>query len=303
MKWGALVSVGMVVVFCLVMFVSMFGFADSPTSRTKPAKLVVMPFPDNLPAIYTPSNPDADANLIYTQAFKFYDANHAALSNEPPDKELAQQLTKMMIDAMNAGNVSQPFLDDQVPMSLAEDPKYGDALWMIPQVVMFVASQHEELKEKTEAVQAAKAAFALSHRAFTKSVRYENRGIALELMKMCGNTLDGMAEDPALSKKLQKYAVPLSKIEKHWNDKREVIGSIKPHIGDLVNMALNEKDLTLRVHAVRWLAIGKFRPQTKGNARAIMDAIQTCKADPNPQIRQAAEMAENFTIEEYRKIK
>ena len=82
-----------------------------------------------------------------------------------------------------------------------------------------------------------------------------------------------------------------------------MIASIKPHIGDLVNMALNEKDLTLRIHAVQWLAVGKFRPQSKGNARAIREAIASCKDDPNPLIQQAAEMAESFTIDEYRRIK
>jgi hypothetical protein len=307
MKLGMLTSLGLVLVFCLIAYFTFFGVADAPTRQTSANTLIVVSLPGDLPKLYSPSNPDEDASVPYIQAFQFYLKNRDAFNLVPesaPPKELSKKLIDKMIEAMNAGKVPESFLDNQFPYSLIERPKYEDALEMVPFVLLWEANNRLRDDDKARAFEATKAAFALLDRAYRKNHRFEVRGIALQLMNECGNTMFALTDgEGELFKRMQKYQKPIKDVELHWQSKMEVIGNIRPHIGDVINMARNDQDLTFRIRAVQWLAVAKFRPGGRGNVRAIAQAIADAKLDPNPMIQDAAKMAEQFTIQEYRKIK
>jgi len=307
MKWGIVTSLGLVFVFCLIAYFAFFGIADAPTSQTSPSTLAVVSLPADLPKLYTPTNPDEDASVPYVQAFRLYLKHRDAFNlipESPPPKELSKLLIDKMIEAMNAGKVPESFLDKQFPYSLIEQPKYEDALYMVPYVLLWEANNRLIDDDKPRAFEATRAAFALVDRAYRHNRRYEVREIALPLMNECGNTIYELSGgEGELYKKMMKYQKPIQDALNHWQSKMEVVSNIKPHVGDLINLARNDKDLTFRIRAVQWLAVAKFRPGGRGNVRAIAQAIADAKADPNPMIRDAATMAEQFTIQEYRKIK
>jgi len=95
----------------------------------------------------------------------------------------------------------------------------------------------------------------------------------------------------------------LKKVADAWVPKvGKILKSLRPQIGDLINIARNDKDLTFRVEATLQLGVVKFNPKTRGNLKAITSAIEDAKASEDPAISAAGNAAEAFTKEEMRKL-
>lgn len=307
MKWGIIISAAIVLIFVVAVLVGTMGGADRPTSRTSVSKLQAATLPDDLPLVYTPKNPTGDANAAYKKAFDFFLANKEKLAVSEgidPDKKLVLELTDLMITAMNAGKVTQPFLDGQVVMKMNDVAEYEDSLEWTPELSMYGADLLAKQKKDDKALDAARAAFALGHRTFTHSVLLYNRQQGLNIMKLAGNRIWEMtSEESPARKAVAAFGGPVEKIEKSWNNKFEVIMSTSPHIGDLLNIARNDKDLTFRVQAIRWLGVAKFNPKSQGNLDAIHADIAKFKTSDQALIKRAAEVADAFSKEDLRRMR
>ncbi len=305
MKWGILASVALVLVFVLLLVTSLRGKVDGPTPATTRGQLTLMTIPADLSSVHKPTT-QASANEAYRAAIDYFAAHREALVAEPPPKAEVMKLTELFIAAMNAGSVSKPFLDDLLPMGLIEasDSPVNTALQWAPSLVLLGSEHFEEDKKPAKAKDAALAVFVLGHRAFTHSTRLDIRHVSLFAMKEAGNRLFAMTKpnDP-IRAQVEAFAGPISQVDLQWDGKLKIVKNPKPHTGDLIHIAENDQDRSFRVAATRWLGVAKFNAGTKGNERAIREAIARAKAGNDAELKAAAEAAERFTAAELRRFR
>lgn len=274
------------------------GSADAPSAVTRPEALAAHALPAGLPAIFASPNADADAAALYDQAFAFYQSHRYELRSDPLPAALADEFTRLMVKAMQAGKVRQGFLDDTLSIEPGIWPKKDSALVAGPTPILMRAAQLHEQGKTKEAMLAAQSVWALGQRAFQNNQTLAIRRLGLELMQESGNAIAGI--DRTID--LLAWSKAIKGVNKAWDDKTQVVWSVTPHIGDLLNIARNDQDPTFRVAATLWLAVAKFSPRTPGNLRAINAQIARAKTDADPTVAKAGAAAEAFTVEQLRKI-
>ncbi len=301
MKWGLLVALIIVLIIGGIGTLSYLGVADGPSRNTAPDTLKPVKLPADLPPLYKSADPGGDANAAYQKLFDFYLANKENFRSENPSPANIEKLTDLMIAAKDAGRVTQPFLDDQVPLEPGNPtPKFQDALERGAQLVGTHAIDLYSRDQNQRAHDAATAVLALGQRAYENAQRLYPRYQGLIYMEGAAQIL--AANEPE-NKDAEAWTSPLRKMLRAWEAKTEVLYVFNPHLGDLVNVAVNDQDLTFRVAATLRLAIAKFKPGHRGNLRAINNAIAKAKASDKPLLQQAGQVAEAFTVEEMRRMK
>lgn len=304
MKSGVLISIAIVAIFIVALLATFYGKADDPTSVTAAPKLVAQQWPDSLPSIYLATNSSESAAEQYYAAFEFYKKHRRELVDSNPNRKLIEQFGNLMVKAMNAGSVSTGFLDKQTSISLPDQMEYEESLDVSAAILFAAADQAFRAKKQDHAMDCVKAAFALGHRAFTKNTLLYPRRAGLRAMIDSLNMLESMADnDAALMKAIRANLDAANQVQAAWEPKFEVVLAAQPHVGDLLNIAENDKDLSFRVQAVRWLGVAKFRPGGRGNARVIAATIKSMKNDSNDLVRQAADAADKLTLDGLRSIR
>jgi hypothetical protein len=303
MKLGIAISVVIHQAVGAFVFFATGGVADLPSAATRGDKLDRITLPEDLPALYESDNPTEDADPKYREALAYFEENKKALSRTNPPDDLIDHLTVLLVEAMNAGQAPEGFLDDQIAMQPVATPAYGAALEAVPDAVLRRAAKRAEAGETAEAVQAAQAVWALGERLMRNSVRLMNRRQGLVMLKGAANLFADCSEkQPELATKLEPWVPALRRFDEPWESKMAIVRVVRPHIGDLINMARNEKDLTFRLEAVLNLGVAKFNAGHRGNRRAIDETINAAKADANPLIAEAGRAAEAYTLEQVRKL-
>ena len=299
MKLGLAISAVILVLAGVIGFAAFYGFSDSPTSATSRQKLAKAELPAGLEPLVGPGG-GGDANGAYARVFQYYRQHEKDLIDQDPRK--VDGLIDLLVEAMKAQDVREPFLDDQLPLEAGAEPEFGTALYGTRDVVLGRVPELWETQKHQRAVDAAKAVFALGQRALEHSVRLDNRYTGLTLMLMAADYLVGM--DEATQKQIQPWIEPLQAIDRQWSQKmQKVLRSAKPKVADLVNIARNDEDRTFRIEATLWLGVAKYNPGSRGNKRLIASALEDLRRDPDPLVSEAATWAQDLTLEEMRKIK
>jgi hypothetical protein len=304
MKLGIILSVVLVILVSVVGTIAYRGIADDPTPRTAPEKLVKVALPAGLPAVFTPDEPSADATPVYQQAVAYYKAHTKELDPQKFNSRAADELAALLVTGMKAGKVSTPLFDEMIPVVPGALPEFGDALEVIPAVVLGRAAQLEKAGDKAGAELNTLAVFAFSQRLFENSVRLYIRNVGLGNLPAAGMQLYPLLDDqPAKQEALAKWGKAVEGIGKTWDDRLQFVLSVRPQIADLIVLSLHDQDMTFRLEAVLKLGVMKFNAGGRGNRRVLADAIATLQNDPDPVIAYAAKAADEFTIEQMRKIK
>ncbi len=304
MRLGILISLLIVVVFGAVAFVGIRGVAESPTPATSPDKLQRQTLGKGLPALFEVTDPAEDASAAYEGILGFYKEHQARLSTEPPDIELTDQLVTLMIRAMKKGRVTQGFLDKHLPVFPGATPTFDDALETIPRAVMWMADDLYQSGRPERAKQALRSVLALGLRAFDDNTRLYIRWQGLDILITALHLqTDWLDDDPILSDQtVGAWDKATTKIDRVWMHKYELMARTQPHIGDLLNIANNDQDITFRVAGMLKLGMAKFNAGTRGNARAIHETIERATNDPFEIIAKAAIAARALTRDQYHKI-
>lgn len=306
MKLGLIISG--VIVLAVIIFMVLSGRQppDPPTKATTAAgALDKVEFPTDLPRLYTPQSPNNSADAPYKSAVAFARENAKALTGKSPQPGMVFRLSNFVIDGLDAGQVSAGLLDDQIPMTLGEQPEFGDALTTIGASLL---KRAEEIG-KTDKTAGAKLAIAVTvfgERLFRSSVRLHNRLAGASLMRGGVELLytDFAEQLPQGGKELEPWIGAIKKISTSWNPKILIVTSVQPHMGDLLNIAKNDKDVTFRVEATRWMGIAKYLAKThKGNLAAVEDHIAASKRDTDSTMVAAATAAEALTHEQFKKLR
>ncbi|MFB3891793.1 MAG: hypothetical protein ACE15C_07195 [Phycisphaerae bacterium] len=96
---------------------------------------------------------------------------------------------------------------------------------------------------------------------------------------------------------LQKYGGALEYLGEQINSKTKILWTIRPNIGDVFNIAENDKDRAWRVQAILKLATSKFNVQDRGDRMYIDTLLRGASKSAEPAERAAAKAAMDFTSE------
>lgn len=304
MKVGIFISLGIVVIIVVVTLLALRGRVDPPTRVTAPDQLVRNELPRDLPAMFVPSNPGEAANALYEQALSFFNEHQRELGGQKPGERVVEELSDKLIAAMEAGKVEEGLLDNHIPLKPAGVPSYGTFLGDTQKAVLDRAAVNWGEGRKDRAVKQALAVWALGERMLRHSVRMRNRVAGLELMQRGGIALYNWSDDPvAKGVPIEKWVDPLRDFERRWRDKLKVVMAIRPHLGDLINVAAHDQDRSYRVEAVLALGYAKFAAGHRGNLNAIHRLLKSLETSDDKLLAGAARAATDFTREELRGVK
>ena len=305
MKIGIIISLALVILLGTIGFLSFWGLPDEPTTATNPDKLVKIDLPTGLRSLTEMNQPNEDATPLYQQAIDYYLENKQAFSEDQAPVRFVNELTRLLIEAMNRGRVSNGFLDRHLPLAPGARPDFEDAFEMIPGVVLQRAMELSQEGDAHGAVEAARAVWSLGRRAFENNVRLYVRSTGVVLMIDASQYLYIWAqEDESLIKPsdIEPWAEALKEIEKSFRKKEELINSHEPHVGDLINIAHHDEDRTFRVAAVLKLGVMKFNPGSRGNARVVDQTLDQAVTSDDEMIAKAAQAAMDLTEEQLHRL-
>ena len=305
MKLGIIVSLVIVILIGVLGFVSFRGIADPPTAATSAEKLVKISLPTDLGSLYQPTQPTEDATESYAKVIAFYQEHHQPLSEPRPQERFTDPLTDLLIEAMRRGRVQHGFLDQHIPVQPASEPDFGDALEAIPGLVLFRANELYEGGNTQHAVAAVRAVWALGRRAFEQNDRLYVRRWGLPIMIDAGDQLFAWADqtDAIPLEKIQAWASAITEVERAFREKDNIISAAEPHIGDLLNIAQHDQDLTFRVAATLKLGVMQYNPGNRGNQRVILQTLTETANATEPLLAQAGKAAQAVTREQVRKLR
>lgn len=301
MKIGIIISLVLLLIVGGIVTLALNTPPDNPTRKTAPQQLEALKLPADLPAMVpTPTEGSGDARAIYQELFTYYTANAKQIEGRNPPTRYANTLTDLLVKAAQAPMNSGGFFDDQVPAAPGSRPAFGAALEVAPAVVLNHALEGKS-DENTRKV--AHAVWIAGQRAFEQGKHIYIRREGLNMMQLAGSALYRVSQDDAaVVKDLQAWSQAINRIAGAWDEKIQMIQSVRQPIGDLLNIAANDQDPSFRASATAWLGVAKFNPGHRGNEKAIVRLIEKNKADDNAMIAQAAAAADAFTREDLRKL-
>lgn len=303
MKLGWIISIAAVLAILVALVVAMIIQPDPPTDATAAEHLVKVKLPDDLPPMFTPRSPAANASAIYRDVIGQYNSRRNMFEQGQDTTSQVESIADLLIKAMYAGIVEQGFLDSFIPVRVGEQPSFGDALEAIAGLSLDEAAARYDRDEQDDAVTLTLAVWALGQRAFTHNTRLYPRYTGLRLMHSAGQQLYAWSDDDAIDHELLlRWAEALDAVQLAWQEKVKLVMSVDPHIGDLLNIAQHDEDKTFRVAATLRLGIIKYAPGHRGNSRAIQRAIDEAMADDDPMIARAGEAADDLTREQMRRL-
>ena len=304
MKLGITISLLVVVFFVVIGVVSFRGVAEPPTAETRPEKLVRQILPASLPKLNAPKQPAEDASGLYRQAFNYFNEHRVELSTTPPHPDRSSEVTDLIIAAANKGQVAEGFLDKRTPIDSGLKPSDDEAVMAVATAALVHAEDSAQFNKPKRAREAAYAVWAMGHRAFEHNVRLDYRWQGLTIMIDAMVTLSNLAEhDESIdADPVWEWLSALQAVDSAWQKKHELIAQVRPHVGDLINVARHDKDMTFRVEALLKLGVIKFAPGSRGNHRAIMATIEDALATDDPHLQAAGSAAINLSKEDLSKI-
>jgi hypothetical protein len=290
-------------VMLLGLAVLLYGHADGPTKATGSEALAQQTLPADLPKLVEASDPQADAGPYYEQAIALYAENVDALPKTRKHDELVDGLCDLLLKAAAAGRVEDGFLDNHIPVAIGAQPDYGDAVEQIYENVIVRAAEQYMKGDATGARELALSVWVFGRRLFENNVRLYHRVVGLDMMESAGSILFEMAakEGGADAEALRAWSAAIKAIRTAWQPKLEIIMGIDPHSGDLVNIALNDRDRTFRVEATLRLGIHRYGAD-RGNRRTMQRVIGAAIAGDDPMIAEAGRAADALTLEEKRRL-
>lgn len=301
MKIGIIISLVLLLIVGGIVTLALNTPPDNPSRKTAPQQLEIQKLPSDLPEVVAmPAEGSADARTTYQELLTYYIANAKAIEGRNPPARYATTLTSLFVKAAEEPIKGDGFFDDQIPPAPGARPSFGAALEVAPALVL------NHALEGTNAANTRRVAHAVwiaGQRAFEHGRHIYIRREGLNMMQLAGSTLYRVSQDdPAVVKDLQAWSQAISRIAGAWDEKIQMIQSVKQPIGDLLNIAANDQDPSFRASATAWLGVAKFNPGHRGNEKGIARLIEKNKTDDNAMIAQAAAAADAFTREDLRKL-
>jgi len=304
MKLGIVLSLIFILFLSLLGFFAYRGVADPSTNATSPTKLSKRQLPSDLPALFMPNTPTGNAARTYSKILNLYHDHRDKFNDDEPPIEVTDQLSNLLITAMQQERVQDGFLDEHIPVQIGATPDFYDALELLPALALMRAQEAYQDGRESHAMTIARAVWALGQRAFQNNVRLYNRLQGLTIMLDAGDKLLpwSLEMGGSDSDSIKQWMKAVNEIGEIWKAKYELLSSLRPHKGDLLMIARKDEDISFRVAATLKLGLAKFNPGGRGNKRVIDATIGQAKNHSHSMIVQSGIAAAGLTKEQMRKL-
>lgn len=311
MKLGIIISVVILIFFGAVGYMGFRGFPEPPTMATSPDKLAVQTLAADLPVVFESPNRGHEATNYYEQALRYYADHRIELSTEPPGATAADEIGALLVKAMRCTEVQEGFLDTHIPVKPGGKPDFEDALEVMPWAVVWRAGLLYEAGQTELAMDYLLAVWVFGERVMRHNVRLYNRWQGLEIVMTATETLlswqhnregseSGLTE--AAADAATQWFNAAQAVDKVWGAKYELLAMSKPQVGDLINIARYDQDVSFRIEAVLRLGMAKFNPGSRGNRRAIHETIEAAQSEDHPVLAEAGRTSGALTRDEFHRI-
>jgi len=304
-KVGFAISAVFIVALTIVVPILASPSADPPTRATSPDRLEAMTLGDDFPRLYEITNVSDSALAHYEAAGGYYAQNRSAFQNRKPAQEHIDVLAGHFIKAMHAGQMRDGFLDSQTRIGVMVGQIDNMMPYAAGALSSYLRDQFEDETLTEEDVQIAMALFAFGERCFRHNTLLQHRMAGLEYMN------DGLGyvnnwdleKNGRTSDKSNLASDRYIPIIEAWPHKLKIVMDTDPYVGDLLNIAKNDQDMTWRIAATQRLGIAKFTDGNKGNRRAIASYLAQARQADNRLLAEAARAADELTREEFRRLR
>ncbi len=188
MKLGYVIS-AVAVLAVLVALTLEYGGADAPTAVTTAGALRVQTLSADLPVLFTPSDPRADAAPIYDLAIALYAEHRGALPKTREHDELVTALADLLMQAADAGRVEHGFMDRHIPVKIGAEPDFADSVEAIYELAIYESAYRYSHGDAEGARDLALAVWVFGRRMFKENVRLYNRVVGMDMMESAGAML------------------------------------------------------------------------------------------------------------------
>lgn len=308
----------LLIIVGIVLFAVYGGVADSPTNATSDENLELKTLAGTPRPLFEATS-EADGTSLYMDVITFYEDNKFFFDQNSQRKE---ELLDLVLEAGQAKGVEQGWLDKKFELKpLAISDELSSLSAAFDQTMDKAYEKGKEAKRVEEYQQAealARAGFAMAHHLYEKNGRLRLRRAGLSMMEKAAVAVqqvliwrlndENLSEDQATKDRLQKeiddakaWQTAVSDLLKAWEPKLKILFSVNANenIGDVLNMARNDKDPSFQMEAVLMLGYLKHNYNGKrANLNAINSAIEWAKAQEDPAIKAAGEAAAKMERED-----
>ncbi len=305
MKLSYVLSGTFILALVIVVILQITPKVDQPTRATAAERLRLVGLGDDFPRLYQVTEPNADAMTHYRAAVDYYEKHHKEWGGNPPSDTHYRAMAEHMIAGMKAGRIKDGFLDQSSTIAVG----MGGNTNRLSAVCVALIDRIKMLQDPgplTEFdAETALAVFALGERAFRHNTLLSNRQLGLELMSDGSGYLSWyqLEKDGQSSEELNLAADRFSKVIDAWSHKMKITMVPKPHVGDVLNIAKNDQDITWRLQATQKLGIAKFTDGGTGNRKAIAKYLAEARKSDNSLMAESARVADELTKEQFHQIR
>lgn len=305
MKVGFVISAVFIVALTIVVLILAFPAADPPTTATAPERLVAMTLGDDYPRLFEVTSVTDDAVAHYQAAADYYALNRSAFQTRKPAKEHIDVIAGHFMKAMQAGQVRHGFLDRHTDVGVMTGEVKHTMPYAAGALSAYLNDQSDAEVITEEDIEIARAFYAYGERCFRHNTLLQHRMAGLEYMAEGLSHVNwwdvdkhGRSSDEA-DLASQRY-IPILEA---WPRKVEIVMDTDPYVGDLLNIAKNDEDMSWRIAATQRLGVAKYTDGNKGNHRAIASYLAIAKQSDNDLLAKAARAADGLTREEFRRLR
>jgi len=308
---GTAISMGIIVLISLALY---FKFkpapADSQSGAITEANLAKQTFKaEGLPKLGdAPGGSGSFADLLTTIGGA---KNVMSAGGFEEEKKAKATEVCAALHGAAASSISEGFLDAGIDPKRFESAELRSDLGVLGKAVRLQVKAHLDDVEFDQAQAIALSYLKLGQQAFEKNIRLKSRQRGFAMMKSALSTLgqvnrarydDGEIKQDKLTElnnQVMKWNNAIKTVEDVWNSKLKSTESVNqpkgiPNIGDLIQIAKEDKDRSFRIWAARRLGYALFERGDKGNQEAINAAIEELKADSDKLVAKAAEAGQSI---------
>jgi hypothetical protein len=320
-KLGWIVAGALVFIFLIILILFVVFPQPSDPDATRDARLLELVDVDHWPGAVVGPQPSTggDAGPDYARAVSLYRAHRRELDDacyhlddiRTGEHQLPDSTLRLMEQVHQA--VANGARKSDIRFVLAHtaafdvSAKYapGIDVRMVYEVLkaLFLMYEHKMGKHE-QAVQVAHDTFVFGRHLMKDRGHINIVLCGLEIQLQVLGWFQGLEEQgsPAADeadRTIYRYKASLDKVRFHYKKKMEILYNTKPHPGDVLNIAENDKDPAWRAQGILMLGVIKHTAGRRGDRRYTRKLIDRYLDSAEPRFASAAKAADRFTEQDF----
>jgi hypothetical protein len=298
---GVAVLLGAVVYW----FVAGRAVTPSPTAATTGDNAQVVTLPDLEPLLDRSAAPSGQAGATLRDVLDFARRHRADINTRSVEPDIADELMAMLAGWAATARGGSADVDSRLPLDRSADGDFRVSLDIISAAAIDRVVDHREAGEGDRAAVIAASVATLGRRLFEDNERYLPRYEGLKQMQSGLNLLGDIQQRASRgdvdeitsvhTEPADAWRRGVSTVMAVWRDKAAVFIRPDPHVGDLMQMARHDEDISFRLMGTLELGRARFTADTAQTVRAVEAALREAQDSDDPRIVEAANTAMSMT--------